>query len=100
MPTLWTVRDGPRSEAARGAGEPVTFQEIGQAFANYRAEFVSSSPVSFNKESPSSYPSRVLIEVKISDGLTKDFTKPGFYILEGLSPSRAGELLAKLRDAR
>ena len=97
MPRLWSVRDGPRASATRGSGVPISFEEIGAAFAGYAPEFLSEDPPQFNVEAPSGFPSHVIVEVSKDDAPTQAFPRPGFYVLDGLSPETANQLLFKLR---
>lgn len=102
MPTMWFVKEGPRSNATRGSGAQLSFDEIRRAFKNSRPEFLSTNPPRFNVNTPSQFPVHmvtvhVVIEVHAEDGVNPEFPRSGFYIMDGLSPERARQLLFESR---
>ena len=100
MPTLWSVRDGPRASSTRGEGTPSSFEEIRGAFGKYPPRFLSESPPTFNVQAPSNSPSHIVVEVKDDDVVSIEYPKPGFYELERLSPAAAERLLHKYRQEK
>ena len=103
MPTMWFVKDGPRPSTTSepsttsGAGTPISFDEIEQAFAAYRSEFLGANPPQFNINTPSQYPRHVVIQVREEDGTSPKFPKAGFYLMDNLSPEIANRLLSEYR---
>ena len=100
MPTMWFVKDGPRSSTTRRAGTPISFDEIEKAFSAYRFEFLCANPPQFNINTPSQYPRYVVIEVREEDRTSPKFPQAGFYVMDNLSPERANHLLSEYRAGR
>ena len=97
MPIMWYVKDGPRPQTTRGSGTQLSFAEISGALGRYGSEFLSREPPQFNVNTPSQYPTRVVIEVRNEDGTNPQFPQPGFYVILDLSPGQAQDLLSSYR---
>lgn len=98
MPEMWFASDGRRPDTQRGPSVPISYEEIKGAFKEYRPEYVSNEPPQFNVESPSQYPVRVVIEVGEKEATNAAFPKVGFYLIAGLSPEKAQQLLSAYRN--
>ena len=100
MPIMWFVKDGFHSDAQTGTSTAVSYEEIRDLLAANKPEYISKEPPQFYIESPSRYPVRVLIEIRPEDGTSEEFHKIGFYLIPGISPERAQQLLAAYRGRK
>jgi hypothetical protein len=48
--------------------------------------YLGPEPPEFNKDTPSKYPVRVVVEVRDGEEDNRSFGRPGFYLLDGVSP--------------
>jgi hypothetical protein len=98
MPTLWFVKDGPRPSSRRGAGLSVSLDRVHKAFGEYDALYAGTQAPEFNVNCPSFGPTRVVIEIETGEATDEEFSKAGFYLIDGLSPGAGERLLANHPD--
>jgi hypothetical protein len=56
-------------------------------------KYLSETPPEFNRNSPSQYPLRVVVEVEAHEATGHFFSRTGFYLLPQLSPEEAESLI-------
>ncbi len=93
MAKLWGVKEGPRPSNQSGLPLEVTMREIIEVFKSVSPKWLGTAPPSIMPErepsKPWSWPRYTVAEIEPSDGLNTAFPKPGYYLMEGLSPSSA-----------
>jgi hypothetical protein len=87
MPRLWFVHDGVASPAAGPSPVSISFTDFNRAFGARAVRFVSDGPTS----------AQVLLEIDQSELAPPLFGRPGFYLVEHLSPGAAQEQLKDLK---
>ena len=87
MATLYFVKDGPSPDRS-GKGYEIPASIIKEKYSDFQIKWLGKNPPVFEKEKPSSSPSRVVFEIKEKE---KEFFKVGFYVLPDISPERASQ---------
>ena len=85
MTILYFVRDGPRPDNS-GPGYRCDLAELHQRLPDMTVKYLGTEPPEINKNSPSKYPVRVVVEVQEGEGDDMKLGRPGFYLLNGISP--------------
>jgi hypothetical protein len=94
MPKLWFVNDGPRPNSQRGVALSISLDRVHKAFGEYDALYAGTQAPEFNVNSPSFGPTRVVIEIESDEATDGEFSRAGFYLIDGLSPVAGERLLA------
>ncbi len=86
MATLYFVKDGPRPDSS-GPGYRCDLTVLYQRLPDMAVTYLGPEPPEFNKNTPSKYPVRVVVEVREGEEDDRSFGQPGFYLLKGVSPN-------------
>jgi len=86
MAKIYFVKDGPRPNNA-GLGQEIQLRNLYNHMPNLNLHFLGSEPPSFNKDSASRYPLRVVVEVSASETDNNKFNQNGFYLIKGVRPN-------------
>jgi len=85
MAKIYFVKDGPRPNNA-GPGQEIQLRKLNNYMPNLNVHFLGSEPPSFNEDSPSRYPVRVVVEVSASETDNDKFNQNGFYLIKDVGP--------------
>jgi hypothetical protein len=96
MPRLWFSHAGPSTTPLESTPLPISFTDFSTAFGERVVRFLSGNPPGFDAQTPSMAPQHVLLEVGAEETKPPIFLRPGYYLVEGLSPAAAEAALRKL----
>jgi len=83
MAKIYSMKDGPPKNNVGRIFE-IELAKLYKHIPKLRATHLPENPLSFNKESPSLYADKVIVEVSASETDNKEFKESGSYILEGV----------------
>jgi len=86
MAKIYFVKDGPRPNNA-GPGKEIQLGKLYNYMPNLNVHFLGLEPPSFNEDSPSRYPVRVVVEVSASETDNNKFNQNGFYLIKDVRPN-------------
>jgi len=86
MAKIYFVKDGPRPNNA-GLGQEIQLRKLYNHMPNLNLHFLGPEPPSFNKDSASRYPLRVVVEVSASETDNNKFNQNGFYLIKDVRPN-------------
>lgn len=86
MAKIYFVKDGPRPNNA-GIGQEIQLTKLCNHIPNLSVHFLGSEPPSFNEDSPSRYPLRVVVELSVSETDKNEFNQNGFYLIKDVRPN-------------
>ena len=92
MAVVYYVKDGPRPTSS-GRGYEASIPDLESRLAGRQVKFIGTDPPEINISSPSQYPVHVVIEVEVTDPVGSMFTKVGFFLVVGASPSEIGPIV-------
>jgi hypothetical protein len=98
MPTLWFGFDGTRTAHGDVQGDAleISFIDFSTAFGDRHVHPVPHAPHTSHVDSAVSEAQHVVLEIDEDELMPPLFTRAGFYLIEGLSPSAAREALHKV----
>jgi hypothetical protein len=96
MPKLWFVHGELAHTSHKGSAVPISFTDFNTAFGEKAARFFSGNPPGFNAHTPPMGPQHVVLEVGADEIKPPVFLRPGYYLVEGLSPAAAETALRTL----
>ena len=88
MSTLFYVKDGPRPDNS-GPPHKIDLIDLYKYLPILNTKFLGTEPPSFNENSPSIYPERVVMEVLPDEVDSNKFQNAGFYLLIDIAPDDA-----------
>jgi hypothetical protein len=88
MAMIYYVKDGPRPGNS-GPGYKVSLEDLETKLGNQRIKYLGLNPPEINKDKPSIYPCRVVVEIDSNDSKGRLFDKIGFYLILELTPEKA-----------
>jgi hypothetical protein len=92
MATLYYVKDGSRPYNS-GPGRNISLAELERRVQGKEIKYLGETPPEFNRNSPSKYPLRVVVEVEAHEAIGDLFSRAGFYLFPQLSPEEAEALI-------
>jgi hypothetical protein len=91
MAIVYYVKDGARPDTTPSDGRFINLDKLEEILQqqgiNY--QYCGTEPPEFNKEKPTLYPERVVVEIDANDSPGSIFTKTGFYFFPALTPADA-----------
>lgn len=99
MATMWYSKDGCRPHTQRGPGTELTLEEISTLFAKEELRYCGTDAPSINPETPSHSEKNVVVEIDEEDGFNQRMPKAGFYLVVGVRPAVAAQMLQEHRSA-
>ena len=98
MAIIYYVKDGPLPEATPTDGRDIILNEVESIVLkkDMRCEYCGTTPPEFNRDQPSLYPERVVIEVEEQDRPGNLFKKIGFYFFPSLTTIQAESVFANV----
>jgi hypothetical protein len=96
MPVMWFSKDGPRPHSQSGPGTSVSIAEAHAIVGTHEIKFVGAGPPSVNSDRPSSHVKNVVLQVE-SPSISGVLNHVGFYLVLGLKPQEAEQILVSLR---
>ncbi len=92
MAVVYYVKDGPHPNSS-GSGYEASVADLEARLAGRQVKYLGTQPPEINPTTPSQYPIHVVIEVEVTDPLGSMFTKVGFFLIVGASPSEIGPIV-------
>ncbi len=92
MAVVYYVKDGPRPNNS-GPGYEASVADLEARLAGRQVKYLRTQPPKINPTTPLQYPVHVVIEVEVTDPLGSMFTKVGFFLIVGASPSEIGPIV-------
>ncbi|UUZ72601.1 hypothetical protein LP415_02595 [Polaromonas sp. P1(28)-8] len=94
MAVIYYVKDGAHPNNT-DAGRELPLSTIESRIQGRRVQYLGVVPPEINKDAPSQYYCRVVVEVEANDSPSAPFDKVGFFLLTDLSPSQAEPIIFK-----
>jgi hypothetical protein len=114
IPLAWTmemtmlvyyVKDGPRpnnsgsglelSEPLLDGARKLSPADLEARMTGHEVQYLGKEPPEFNKNNPSEYAHRVVIEISSQDSTCSMFDKPGYFLVGNASPETAAATIFK-----
>lgn len=101
MAKLWAVKDGPRPHNQSGNPLDVTSLELTKVFGTASFRWMGTDPPSITpSQKPSDWPRFTVVQIEATEAKSALFPQgAGYYLIEGMEPSRAADLVMRLRRA-
>ena len=98
MAIIYYVKDGPLPGTTPTDGRDIMLNEVEAIVLkkDMRCEYCGTTPPEFNRDQPSLYPERVVIEVEEQDRPGNLFKKTGFYFFPSLTTIQAESVFANV----